>query len=462
MKHVDLLVQADYLYPMSEDLPVIINGEVAVQDNRIIYVGPKTPDGTWIAAQIVDGRGTALLPGFVNCHTHTASVVFRSQTDDFTSADALYTVAFRMEKELGPEEWHDLSLLGCADMIRAGVTTINDLWYSPDELADVVNQSGLRAIIANKVFDVKMEKLYLGDYTRYPAEGEKRLREGIRFAEQWHGKANGRILARLGTHASDTCDMGLHREARQEATRLAIGMHIHVAQSKREVEYIARIYGKGPVEYLSDIGLLAPDVIVAHLTYANDRDIAAMYEARACYAHCPIIYPRRGAYPRLSVIREKGIVTGFATDWMQNDPFEGMRNAINANRLLLGDSKYLPSHEALWLHTVGAAQALGMEKEIGTLEVGKKADMILVNLQRPHLQPFYGDYSSLVFYAKSSDVETSIIDGKVTMAQGHILGIDEEETIMRIQRRGKGWMSRLKELSSERHAMDGSIFVRPL
>lgn len=446
MKHVDLLVQADYLYPMSADLPITVGGEVAVQGSRIVYVGPKQPEGTWNAAQVVTGSGTALLPGFVNCHTHTASLIFRSQTDDGISAEALYTVAFRMEKEITPEEWHDLSLLGCADMIRAGVTTINDLWYSPDVLAEVVEHSGLRANIANKVFDVRMERLYLGDYTRYPAVGEARLREGVRFAEQWRGKANGRIQTRLGTHASDTCDSGLHREARQEATRLGVGMHIHAAQSPREVEYITRMYGKGPVAYLRDIGLLAPDVIVAHLTYADDRDIAAMREAQACYAHCPIIYPRRAAYPRLHTIRAQSIVTGFGTDWMQNDPFEGMRNAINATRLLLGDANHLPTREALWLHTVGAAQALGMENEIGSLEVGKKADMILVSLERPHLLPFYGDYSSLVYYARASDVEASIIDGRVIMLQGSVLGIDEEDTLARIGRRVPGWMSRLSAL----------------
>jgi 5-methylthioadenosine/S-adenosylhomocysteine deaminase len=300
------------------------------------------------------------------------------------------------------------------------------------------------------VFDVKMENLYLGDYTRYPEVGDKRLKEGVEFVESWNGKANGRILGMIGTHASDTCDQGLHREARQEANRLGVGMHIHVAQSRREIEYIAQSQsGKGPAEYLADIGLLGPDVVVAHLTFATDRDLAAMRETRACYAHCPIIYPRRAVYPRLKAIRDQGITTGFGTDWMQNDPFEVMRNAVNSIRLTLGDPNYMPTSEALWLHTVGAAQTLRLDKEIGSLEVGKKADMILINLDRPHLQPFYGDYSSLVFYAKTSDIETSIIDGQVVMEKGRILGIDEDEIMNRIQRRIPGWQARVRQLSNE-------------
>ncbi|MEZ5594079.1 MAG: amidohydrolase family protein [Gammaproteobacteria bacterium] len=389
---IDLLIHADYLYPMSEGLPVYSDAEVAVRADRIVYAGPKQAPGSWQPRQTLSGHGKAVLPGFVNAHSHAASLIFRSQTDDFTAGQALYTIAFRLEKDITPEEWQDLALLGCADMLTSGITTINDIWYNPDGLARAVKDSGLRAVIANKIFDVRMEELYRGDYTRYPAIGEQRLRDGVAFVERWHqhSDAEGRIHGRMATHASDTCSRELHQTARAEADRLQVGMHSHTAQSAREVDYIQHQHGCGPLEYLRDIGLLRSDVVVAHLTYASDADLAAVRETNAGYAHCPIIYPRRGVYPRLQHIESLGIRTGFATDWMQNDPFEGMRNAINAVRLQQGNADLLPCQQALWYYTQGSAEILGLGHEIGSLEAGKKADMIVLDIDQAHLQPFYG------------------------------------------------------------------------
>jgi cytosine/adenosine deaminase-related metal-dependent hydrolase len=164
-------------------------------------------------------------------------------------------------------------------------------------------------------------------------------------------------------------------------------MHIHAAQSAGEVERILAAHGCGPLEHLRDTGMLASDVVVAHLTLATDADLDAMRETGARHAHCPTIYPRRGRYPRLDAILARGIPTGFGTDWMQNDPFEGMRNAMNAMRLLHGDPEALGCADAIWLHTMGAARAMGLDHEIGSLEPGKKADLVVVDIDRPHLPP---------------------------------------------------------------------------
>lgn len=448
MTEIDLLVRADFLYPMSEGLPVVTDGEVAIAGDRIVHAGPRRPESTWRAKRTIAGAGRAVLPGLVNAHTHAASTVFRGQTDDRSGGVGLYTIAFRMERDITPEEWQALAWLGCLDMLRAGVTTINDLWYSPDALARAVETSGLRAMIAQKVFDVHLEALHEGDYTRYPETGAQRLREGVGFVEQWHGAAEGRILGRIGTHASDTCEAGLHREARREATRLGVGMHIHTAQSAREVEYIRAAHGCGPLEYLRDIGLLSSDVVCAHLSFASEGDLAAVRACGARYAHCPTIYPRRGRYPRLPEIIGRGIVTGFGTDWMLNDPFEGMRTAMNVTRVVQGDADVLPSEQALWLHTMGAARVLGLDHEIGSLEAGKKADLIALDLNRPHLQPFYGGYPALAFYAKTSDVVLSVIDGRPVLEDGQPVYLDEERILDGIAGRIARWRERLRELGS--------------
>lgn len=442
---VDLLVRADFLYPMSPGLPIVQGGEVAIIGDRISYAGPRKPEGHWRAAEVIEGRGKAVLPGFVNCHNHAASLIFRSQTDG-KSTVGLYKVAFRMEREITEDSWSLTGMLGCIDMLRSGITTINDIWYDPEGLARSVEATGLRAFIANKVFDVKLENLMYDDYTRYPEIGAARLRRGVDFAETWHGRAEGRIMARMGTHATDTCDKGLHVEARSEADRLGIGMHIHAAQSVRERGHVAANHnGAGPLEYLRDIGLLRDDVVCAHLLQAQAGDLAAMVETRAGYACCPGLYPRHGIFPDLPGMLATGIKTGFGTDWMTNDPFEAMRAAMNVLRVRAGDDQILPCDQALWMQTMGSAAVLGMADEIGSLETGKKADLIVIDLEQSHLQPFYGEYSALVYYARASDVVTSVIDGRVVMRDKMVLGVNERDVMRDLTAAVPGWAARLHE-----------------
>lgn len=448
MRDIDLLVRAGFLYPVSAGMPVVHDAEVAIAGDRIVHAGPRQPDGSWNAARTIGGDTMAALPGFVNAHSHTASIVFRSQTDEHPPGFSLVDVAFRLEKDISDADWAILAEVGTADMLSAGVTTLNDIWYAPWHLADCVQRAGLRAQIAHKVFDVRLEALRDNDYTHHAAIGEARLRDGVDFAERWHGAADGRITARIGTHATDTCAPELIRTARQEATRLGIGMHIHTAQSPNEVAQIRATHGSGPLEYLRDIGMLAPDVVVAHLSLATDGDLAAVRETGAGYAHCPTIYPRRGYYPRLTEIIERGIPTGFGTDWMLNDPWEGMRYAINILRVRHQDPRAMSCAQALWLHTMGAARVLGLDDQIGSLEPGKKADLILVDLDRPHLQPFYGAHEALVFYARAADVVTAIVDGRVIMEDGRPVYLDRAAALSRLAPRVAHWRRGLAGIGS--------------
>jgi len=431
---IDLLVEGDFLLPMTDGVPVITGAEVAVRGGRIVHAGPARPAGSWAATRTIRGRGHAILPGFVNAHCHAASVVFRSQTDDPPGGITLYTIGFRGEQELTAEEWHDLAHVGAVDMVKAGITTINDIYYEPDGLAAAVSALGLRAQLCDEIFDVAKENLADGDYTRYPERGAARLRKSLDFTRRWQGAADGRITTRLGPHAVDTCAPGFLREIAGEARRLGIGLHVHAAQSAREVEVVQQMYGRSSLEHLAALEVMGPDTVLAHLTFASAADLDAVAAAGARYAHCPTIYPRRGVYPDVPAIRARGIPMGFATDWMMNDPFEGMRNALNALRLKTGKVEALTTADALWFATMGSARVIGLDHEIGSLEPGKKADLILVHLERPHLAPFYGDPASLVYYARAGDVVTSIVDGRVIMEDRNVLGLDEPATLTRARR----------------------------
>jgi 5-methylthioadenosine/S-adenosylhomocysteine deaminase len=431
---VDLVVEAEFLFAMAHGTSVINGAEVAVRGDRIVYAGAARPPGSWNAARRLVARGHAVMPGFVNAHCHTASIVFRSQTDDPPGGAALYTIGFRGEPRITAQEWHDLAHVGAVDMVKAGITTINDIYFAPEGLATAVEAIGLRAQLCDEIFDVDKANLAGGDYTRYRDRGSARLRQSVDFSARWHGRAGGRITTRLGPHAVDTCAGELHQEIAAEARRLGIGLHIHAAQSEREVAMVRATYGRGPLEHLAALEVMGKDTVLAHLTFATAADLDAVRDAGASYAHCPTIYPRRGVYPDVPAIQARCIPMGFATDWMMNDPFEGMRNALNALRLRTGKVDALTTSQALWYATMGSAEAVGMADQIGSLERGKKADMILIHLERPHLEPFYGDPASLVYYARASDVSTSIIDGRIIMHEGRMMGVDEQ-TILQAARR---------------------------
>ena len=450
-QQIDLLIGADFLYPMRADGDIVMGGEVAVRAGNIVYAGPCREAGFWAPERKISGSGKAVLPGFVNCHSHTGSILFRSQSDDGAGGAALYQVAFRGEKHITPQQWRDLAVVGTLDMIKAGITTINDIWYEPEALAEACLQSGLRAQIAYKVFDVKLENLHANDYTRYPEIGEQRLRRGVDLVETWHGGRNGLISARIGPHATDTCSSGLHHEAGAEARRLGAGRHTHVAQSRGEVDYIFARHGKGPAEYLRDLGELDENTVVAHLTFASDADLDAVRETGARYAHCPTIYPRRGVYPDFLAINDRNLTWGLATDWMMNDPFEAMRNAMNALRLLQGRHDAFTSRQAMWRATAGSAAVLGLDASIGELREGYKADLIQIDLDQPHLAPFYGDYSSLAYYARASDVVTSVIDGRVVMEDRKVSGLDEAAALAALQRHLPGWSELVSSLGGVAH-----------
>jgi 5-methylthioadenosine/S-adenosylhomocysteine deaminase len=456
---VDLLVEAEFLYPMTQGLPVIQGGEVAIRADRIVYAGTAQPAGTWKAMRKISARGHAVMPGFVNAHCHAASIVFRSQTDDPPGGITLYTIGFRGEPQITGAEWHDLAHVGAVDMVKAGITTINDIYFEPDGLAAAVEATGLRAQLCDEIFDVKKENLASGDYTRYADIGASRLRRSVDFSSRWHGKANGRITTRLGPHAVDTCAPEFHREIAAEARRMGVGLHIHAAQSAREVEVIKSMYGRTPLEHLGALEVMGPDTVLAHLTFASHADLDCVRNAGARYAHCPTIYPRRGVYPDVPAIRARSIPMGFATDWMMNDPFEGMRNAINALRLRSGKVDALTTSDALWFATMGSAQVLGLDSDVGSLELGKKADLIVIHLDRPHLEPFYGDPASVVYYARASDVVMSIVDGRIIMEDRRVCGIDELAVLDAARQhlpRFSGLMRQLGGVSRRVHCPCGS------
>ena len=429
----DLLIRNGIVVTLAFDNEVIPDGAIAIKDGLIVGVGTSSVlSKEYVAERTLEARGQVIMPGLVNSHTHIAAPVFRAYIEDRT--DALYNIAFPVEELLSPSDIYTLSLLGCLEVIRFGATCINDIFHHSEQTAKAVGEVGLRAVLAHKVADIKLSEIGSGGYRRVPDEGEERLNANVQLIENWHGKKNGRITCRIGTHATDTCTPELLVRGRGLANDYGVGMHIHVAQSESELARVEEIYGSDDcVAFLESLGVLGPDVITVHCTYITENGVQLLRKRQAKYAMCPTRALRRGGMLPITKMRDAGVNSGIGTDWIRMDPWEAMRSAVAMVEIIRRESptQELAAEDALRLSTIDGARVLGMENEIGSLEIGKKADITLINTQKPHLVPMYQEdiFKGLVYHVNGNDVDTVIVDGQIVLDAGVICTVDEQSVL---------------------------------
>lgn len=406
------IIRAGWVVPVDPAFRVIRNGAVAVEGDRITAVGPAAEvpaDG----AEVLEFPRHALLPGLVNVHTHVAGCVFRGLTED--RPDAFYGLALPMERFLDPDAIHALSMVGIAEVLLNGCTVIHEIYHHAAETARAAVELGVRAQVAHKVFDTDLAGIRYGRHDRIPDEGDRRLEENIRLYDRWHGAGNGRVEIRFGAHAADTCSPDLLRRIREEAERRGAGRHVHVAQSPEERDYMLEEYGMGSVEFLNREGFLGPSTVVAHLTYITPDGIRLLQETDTPMAHCPAITAKRGRFAPMKAIYDAGVRVGWGTDWVTMDPWDAMRFGISVTRVKNDDISLLGARQALWRSTMGSAQVLGWEDRVGSLEPDKQADLILMDLDQPHLAPLYEPVSVLVYNASGRDVTHVMVAGEMVV-----------------------------------------------
>jgi 5-methylthioadenosine/S-adenosylhomocysteine deaminase len=427
---VDILIRNTTIVTMAS--PAIIDGGwIGIVGDHITGLGQ--PGAEPNALRTIEGGGKVVLPGLVNVHTHVCGSLFKSVIED--SPSSLYGLAFPAEQALTKGDAYLISRLGILECMKAGSTTINDLYHFPDATAQAAAEMGVRAVVASKVFDVNLARLRDGDYTRFPEEGRRRLRENVRLVEEWQGKAEGRITCRFGPHATDTCSERLLRETVREARQSKIGLHIHVGQKPQEVSLVQELYGKRPALFLDEIGLVGPDVVQAHMTFLEEEELVLLGQRGTRLAYCPATNAKRGFCVDLpTVLSKTSLEVGLGTDWLSMDPWEVMRFAICLGRMQAGSDLLLSSNDALRMATSGGALVLGMGQDIGSLVPGKKADMIMIGLERPRFTPTYDLISCLVYNAGGGDVDTVIVNGDVVIQDGAFL-LGEEDEILREGRR---------------------------
>jgi 5-methylthioadenosine/S-adenosylhomocysteine deaminase len=412
----------------SETPNIIDDGAVVTSNQQIVSVG-KTEDLAKDFRQtdtVIDASGKIVIPGLVSAHTHIAATFLRGLLEDIDNH--FYGYALPLEEYLTQDAVFKFSLLGAVEALKYGITCINDIYHYSEATAKAVSQVGLRAVIAHKVFDANLSKIKDGSYERSLESGIKRLRTNEKLVKEWNGGSNQRISCRIGPHAPDTCSPELLRASRESAKRLGVGIHMHLSQSQKEVEYIRRNYNKSSVEYANDLGLLDSDTVAAHAIFASETDLEILKRKDVAIVQCPSIYGKVGVFPKFTRMLNDGIRLGLGTDWLSMDIWDNLRQAIGINRIL-SSSKSLSATKVLQLATVGSARVLKKDHEIGALFPSMKADIVLLNGKGSHMRPLRNPIQNLVYYANMNDIDTVIVDGQIVVEKGQIKTVNEEDIV---------------------------------
>jgi 5-methylthioadenosine/S-adenosylhomocysteine deaminase len=439
------LIEHGYLVSVTNE-EVIEDGAVAFAGSRIVYVGPTAGfDRTKFAPKrIIDARGKAILPGLVNTHIHLVGAYMKGLTEDVPGKGdtaGLYKRGFPVVCALQPEDFYSGCMTHALEMVMTGTTTFSSTWMHEARAAPAVRDLGARGVLSEWIVGTDLLKLSARNMDRPwdPAMVERALEAATNLYETWHGKADGRITTRISPAGPGYLSAEGLEKCRDLAAKQGVGINIHIAEVPGETEFVLQRYGCRPMELGRDLGLLTRNTIGFHCVYLSDSDIDIMAETGMNLSHTSFHTPKRGYFPPMEKVYAKGVSVSLGSDWCSNDLWKFMRAAALIPRIQTGDVGIVSGYDALRLATMGGAHALGMEKEIGSLEVGKKADIILVDVMTPWCRPIRKEnlISNLVFNANGSDVTDVFVDGRAVMEDRRIKTVDSAAIMRDCQQRAE-------------------------
>lgn len=427
------LIQNGIIITVNATDEVYEKGWLLIDDDVIAGIGAGSPPAAVTADKVIDASHMAVLPGIVDIHTHVCGSLFKGMTED--PDNGFYGLALPMERLLTPETTYHLSMLGCAECLTAGVTCINDIYHFMRDTARAVDDIGMRGVLAQKIIETDLSKIQFGDYTRIPAEGHVRVEENVRLIEEYHGKKDGRILCKFGPHATDTVSIELAKKIKDLGDKHGVGFHTHCGQKKQEYDFLKSEYGLSPVEYLKETGLLGKNLVAAHCQHVSESDRKLLAESETTFAFCAEITAKGGAYTHLRESLHAGIHMASGTDWVVMDPWTNLRTMIMLMRMDGCTNREANARIALRMTTIDPANYLGLGERIGSLEVGKQADVILMDLDSPSLRPILDDPTSTIVYnANRHDVDTVFVAGKMIVEKKELKTADQKEVLANGQR----------------------------
>jgi 5-methylthioadenosine/S-adenosylhomocysteine deaminase len=425
-KKIDLLVTGGIVVTMDGPRTIYDDGAVAVSGDTIVAVGPRSAVETgYTASQVLDARGKLVMPGFINGHTHVPMTLFRGLHDDVTLDEWLRKYIFPAEAKNVNEDFVRWGTrLAAAEQIRAGVTTFADMYYFENAVAEETKAAGMRGVLGETWID-------------FPAPDNKNEAAMIAYTEKFLQKWQGDPLihAAVAPHSIYTCSRKTLEDAASLARKYHAPILIHVAEMKKELDDSKTQNGMTPVQYLEKVGILGPDVLAAHCIFVDDVDRKILAKRNVGCVHNPSsnMMLASGVSP-VPEMRTAGVAVGLGTDGPAGsnndlDLMEEMDLAAKLAKITKNDPLALNAKAVVEMATIDGARALHMEKEIGSLEAGKKADLILIRLDRPNAVPIYDVYAQLAYALKASDVQTVVIGGRVVMRDQNVLTVKEADAI---------------------------------
>lgn len=404
----------------------VVQGAMAVEDDKITYIG-ETPDNIWTYDDVIDMRGKMILPGFINTHGHAAMSLLRGYADDLPLQEWLETKMWPIEEKFGPQQVKWGTYLSILEMIKSGTTTFVDMYDYMDNVAHAVVQSGMRARLCRGMIGLGSSD-----------EQQYKLREATQFVQEWHDAAGGRITTMMAPHSAYTCPPDFIEQIVDQSAALNVPIHIHMSETAREVQQNVEEYGKRPVAHLLELGVFDRPTLVAHAVHVNNDEIDILKRNDVKISHNPGSNLKLGSgLAPVATMLKKGLRPSLGTDSSASnnnlDMMEEMRLAALIHKGAAQDPTAIPATTALKMATRYGAEAAFLN-ELGSIEVGKKADFISVNMDAPHWHPQHDLLSHLVYSATSSDVQDVFVNGRALMRNRQCLTLDEERIYYQVNK----------------------------
>ena len=436
MEKLDLLIKNGTILTMDPENTVFEKGIIGVHGDTISFIGTDEDKGLQ-AKQIIDAKGGLVLPGLINGHTHAAMSLFRGLADDLPLMEWLNNYIFPAEKRLDSDFVFTGTLLACAEMILSGTTTFCDMYLFEEEVARASKQAGMRSLVGEVLYDFES-----------PNYGP--VENGLRYTEDliqaW--RVDPLVSIAVEPHTLFTCSPELLSASHELAVKYGIPLIIHVAETRNEVDDVKKRYGKRPIEHLQSLGLLGPHLIADHCVHLQEDEIQLLADNQVKVIHNPESNMKlaSGIAP-IPDLLAKQVTVGLGTDGCASnnnlDLFAEMDTAAKLHKINTMDSTVMDALTVLRMATIEGARALGLEDIVGSLEIEKKADIIIVDTNKPHLTPLYNPFSHLVYAAKGNDVSHTIINGRLVMEDRRLLTLDLSEIFEKVREKSahvKKWI----------------------
>jgi len=429
MQPVDIIIRNGWVLTMDRDATLIERGAVAIKGDRIVGVGPEDASNTpYEAGRTIDAKGGIIMPGLVNAHTHAAMTCFRGLADDLPLMTWLEDHVFPAEAKLTSGMVYKGTLLACAEMILSGTTTFCDMYLFEDAVAEAAKKAGMRALVGEVLYD-------------FPSPNYGPVEEGLKYTEDLIEKWRDDPLVNIAVepHSPYLCSPDLLEKAKAIADRNGCPMVTHLSESEQEVAQVRDKYGKTPAEHLADVGFLDSRLIADHCVALTRKDMALLREFDVKVTHNAESNMKlaSGIAP-VPQLLEEGITVGIGTDGCASnnnlDMFQEMDTVAKVHKVQTLDPTVMDAQTVVRLATIDGAKVLGLEDQVGSLEAGKRADVIIVDVRRPHLVPMYNVYSHLVYAVSGNDVVTAIVDGQVLMEDRILTTLDVDEVMEEVNR----------------------------